>query len=375
MIRRQWIISAIISFLILIVGGFVSQKFKAKKTSTVSEEPVKQELIVVESAQFQKEDLPSSINIDGRINAVEKIDIAAEVTGRLIPIERTWRQGSYFKKGELLFKVDSEDERYNLFAQRSNLLNAITQIMPDLKFDFPEAFDSWKYYLDDFDPEKTTPPLPDVTTEQEKYYVAGKNIYNLYYSIKSAEDRLKNFRVYAPFNGVFLSINAFPGSLVSPGASLGRLMNISKYEMETPINMKDFNLVKRGQGVKLYSTDLNKTFKGTISRISNTIDQTTQSIPIYISVTGKGLRDGMYLEGKLKGGTINNVAAIPREAIVGQNSLYILVDSVIHQKEIEIVLRSDENVFVRGIEPEENVIIKGLNSLSPGQKAINSNQE
>lgn len=370
MIKRQWIISTIVTLLFLVLAAVVFQNFKAQKKSMVSESPAVEEILKVATEKFTSSDVKSKISIDGRVNAYEKIDIAAEVTGRLLATEKKWKEGTYFTKGELLFQIDNDDERYNLFAQRSSLLNAITQIMPDLKFDYPEAFDKWKAYLDAFDAERTTPPLPEISSEQEKYYIAGKNILNTYYTIKSAEKRLGDYMVYAPFNGVFLTINAFPGSIVNPGASLGNIMNTSRYEMSTPINAKDFNFIRVGQSVSLIAEDLGKSYKGTISRISTQIDQTTQSIPVYISVSGRGLRDGMYLKGDLIGNTLKDVITLPREALVSQDQIYVLRDSFITVKNIDVILRNEEGVYARGILPDDEVIVSGLNSLSPGRKAI-----
>lgn len=370
MIKRQWIVSGVVSFLILVVAGIVSQVFRAQKKSTVSEQAPRQELAVVNAQTFPKKDIQSTIEIDGRLNAYEKIDLAAEVTGRLLPIQKTWREGSYFEKGELLFQINSEDQRFDLYAERSNLMNAITQIMPDLKFDYPASFIKWKEYLDGFDVERITPQLPKVTNEQEKYYVAGKNIYNTYYTIKSLEDRMMDYQVFAPFNGVFLSVNSYPGALVNPGGVLGRVMNTGRYELETPISTEDYSLVKRGQSVKLVAKDIGTTYDGTINRVGNQIDQTTQSIPIYITVRGRGLKDGMYLTGQLNGTVLQEVSTLPVEALVSQNAIYHLQDSIIRTKEVEVILRTEDQVHVRGIEPTDMVITRGVNSLSPGQKAV-----
>ena len=355
------------------IGGGISAMLKAQKKSTVTDTPIAQEIIFVTTQFFPIESVQSKISIDGRIQAIEKIDVAAEVQGRLLSIDKKWKEGSYFNKGDLLFQVDSQDEKFNLYAQRSSLMNAITQIMPDLKIDYPEAFNKWKTYLDNFQVEQTTPALPTISSQQEKYFVASKNIYTTFYNIKGLEDRFKNYQVYAPFSGVFLSVNAHPGSMVSPGAPLANIMNTNSYELSAPINQKDFGLIKQGQTVDLLAEDLGKKYKGRISRISNTIDQTTQSIPVYVNVSGIGLRDGMYLKGELKGSQIGNVSSLPREAIVNQNLIYILKDSIITQKDIEVVLRTDDQVHVRGVESNDEVIVRGINSLSPGQKAVANN--
>lgn len=371
--KRKIIISIVMTTLILLLAILAYNNLSSQKKSTISDVTPSEDLVSVSTNRYEITTTQSKIKVDGRVRAYEQIDIASEVSGRLQVTAKKWKDGMYFKEGELLFQVDSEDQRFDLFAQRSSLLNAITQIMPDLKFDYPSAFQKWKSYLDDFNVERNTPQLPKISSDQEKYYVAGKNIYNLFYSIKSAEEKLKDYQIYAPFSGVFLNVSGYPGTVVSPGSPLGRLMNTSKYELSTPISSKDYKLIKRGQKVTLVSDDLGFTYNGTISRISNQIDQVTQSIPIFISVFGKELRDGMYLHGELIGESLESISALPLSAIADESNVYFLQDSIVRSKPVEIILRSDDEVYVRGINSGDDIITEGLNGLSPGQRAIKGN--
>lgn len=365
--KRQWIISGIMTLLLLMGAAFGYQKMAANKQSTVSEEKPTPVIREVDTQQFEAANITNNIEIDGRLSAFEKINIGAEVTGKLLPTSRH-NVGSYFEEGDLLFQVDSNDERYNLFAQRSSLLTAITQMMPDLKFDYPASFQTWKKYLDDFDVEKYVKPLPTVQDQKEKYYISGKNIYNLYYSIKSAEDRLKNYNIYAPFSGVFLSVNVFPGALVSPGTSLGQVMNTTRFELVAPIGMADLKYVRKGQQVKLFSEELGKSWTGVVNRISNQIDQATQSVPLYIGVMGAGLKDGVFLKGTLKGNTIKGAYEIPRSILVNQNEVWTYNDGKVAKKEVTIISRSDEKLIVEGIQPADQIIVSGVNNLYEGQE-------
>ena len=344
----------------------VFQKFKSQKKSTVSDTDKEAQIRVVSVQQFENQDLRNKIQIDGRLSAFEKINLSAEVTGRILP-GSNYRVGSNFQEGELLFRIDGEDDKYNLYAQRSTLLNAITQIMPDLKFDYPEAFQKWQNYLNDFDVQKAVKPLPEIGANNEKYFIAGKNIFNLFYSIKATEDRLKNYNVYAPFNGVFLSVNAFPGSLVSIGTNLGQIMNTYRYEMTAPVGLDDLKYVSVGQSVKIKSTELNKEWNGKVSRISNTIDQSTQSIPVYVSVTGKGLKDGVFVKGEISGGSLSDVAVLSRSLIVDENNVFVLEEDRAVKKQIEIITRTDDEVIVKGLSPEDKVITTGVNNIFEGQ--------
>jgi len=367
MLTRQRIISFILTLLILIIGAVVFKNFSAKKESTVSEKPIKKVIRTVTAGNFPPSKIKNKIEVDGRLNAYEKINIAAEVQGRLLSIGKVFKVGTTFSKGDLLFKVESEEDEFSLKAQRSQLYTSITQVMPDLKFDHPNAYDKWLNYLNEFNEEKAVKPLPEITDQKEKYFIGGKNILNLYYTIKSQEERMKNYNVYAPFNGVFLTVNSYPGSLVSPGISLGQIMNTYQYELVAPIAMEAMKYVSVGQRVTLFSEGLGKSWTGKVSRTSKQIDQTTQSIPVYISVSGQGLRDGMYLKGTLGGSEISGVSVVPKDVIVNQNEVYVLTDSTINAKEVEIINFLEKEVYVKGIEADDQIITSSTNNLFEGQ--------
>ena len=374
MTRRQWIISTVVTVLLIGLSAFAFQKMKSQKESTVSDaKEIKEEIRAVRVGQFQKENIKSTIAIDGRLSAYEKVDLFSEVTGRLLDGTSRFKEGSYFKEGDLLFQVDSRDDQFNLYAQRSSLLNAITQIMPDLKFDYPESFQKWKSYLDAFDVERSINPLPAVSSDKEKYYISGKNIYNQYYTIKSMEDRMSNFSIRAPFSGVFLSVNKYPGSLVSPGAPLGRIMNTAQFELVATVGMSDLKYVRTGQKVDLYSEELGKTWKGSVSRIAKQIDQSTQSIPLYINVQGVGLRDGVFLKGNLSGSNLTEVNKIPKTILVGDNEVFVFRDSIISKKKIEVVSMGENELIVKGLDSEDRVVVSSINNLYDGQKVVVEN--
>lgn len=370
---RKILLSLLLTFIILAIGAFSYQFMSSQKKSTVSDDVPVEQMRTVNVSQYTPEDITNSISIDGRLSAYERVDLFAEASGVLKSTSKTLKEGTYVEKGELLFDIDGEDAALSLLAQRSALMTSITQIMPDLKFDYPSAFDKWKLYLDQFDVTKPLIDLPQVSTDQEKYYVAGKNIYNQFYSIKSAENRLKDYQVYAPFSGVITSANIYPGQVVNLGVNLGSVMNTGRFEMKAPVNLSDLKYIKTGQKVKLYSEQLGKTWDGRVSRISRVIDDVTQNLPVYISVWGSGLRDGMYLKGELSANQMNNVIPLDKSIVVDQNKIFIVNDSIVRAKEVEIVKQDEMTIYARGIEPTDKVISGTINGIFSGQKVnVNS---
>ncbi len=366
---RQRILSTIFTLFVLVGGMLIYQNFANREPVSYAN-LTKKDIRQVETKNFTVTSTNIQIDIDGRLRSIDEVTLNAEVSGKLMSMKKRFKEGVYYKKGELIFNIDDTDAKYNLLALRSNLLTSITQMMPDLKFDYPDAFQRWKTYLDNLNVENKIAPLPEIQNEQVKYYVAGRNILNQYYSIKSQEDRLSDYRIYSPFSGIVTASNVSPGSLVAPGTNLGTIINTSAFELSAPVPLSQLKYINIGQTVNLHSEALGMDWKGKVSRIGNLIDPTTQNIPIFITLKGKGLNQGMYLRGTVEGKPIESVYKIPQELIINQNEVYVVKDSIIQSKAIDVVNRQGGNVFARGLDSNDDVVAGSTNGLFTGQKVI-----
>lgn len=365
---RKNLVSAIITILILALGAFVYYSLSSKKKSTVSDEIVKKERRTVKISNFSSSNQANMIEIDGRVRAHERVNLTSKVQGVMQETNKSIKEGKYFKKGELLFSIDNKEAAYALKAQKSSLMTAITQMMPDLKFDHPNSFDAWLKYLNSFNVDKPIMPLPAPLSDKEKYYVSGKNIYNQFYTIKSQETRLQDYNIYAPFSGVITAINVFPGALISPNQVLASMINTEQFEIVSPIPLIDLKHVKVGQSVELKSADLTKSWTGKVSRIGTQIDEATQNIPIYINVFGRGLKDGMYLKGTLSGQELEEVTKLPKDIFISTDEVYMVEDSTLTAKTVITVKRLSNHVLVKGITSDDKLVIGSLAGLFEGQK-------
>ena len=154
---RKNLVSALITILILALGIIVFGLMAAQKKSTVSDRVVKKERRTVKVASFSPQAESNDIVIDGRVRAHERVNLTSKVQGIMQENGSTIKEGKYFKKGALLFSIDSREATYALKSQKSSLMTSITQMMPDLKFDHPNSFDTWLKYLNDFDVDQPNP--------------------------------------------------------------------------------------------------------------------------------------------------------------------------------------------------------------------------
>ena len=306
--------------------------------------------ITVSTIEVKNTDIYSEINIIGKTVGKQKIEIFSEVSGVLENTSKDFLEGVSYNKGQVLLRINNDENYMSLVSQRSSLLNLITKIIPDLKFDYPKSYENWKNYLENFEIEKTTQDLPKAENNQEKYYIAGQGIYQTYYNIKSLETRQAKFTIHAPFSGVVSQSMIKPGTLVRSGQKIGEFFNPNIYDLEVEINRTEIDFIKINDKVNLKDASTQKSWTGAVTRISDIIDSKTQTIKIFITVSGNDLREGLFLTGNIKTSVKNNAFSLPRKLIVNNNEVFVVENGKIINKKVNIIQTTEEYCIVTGLE-------------------------
>ncbi len=351
-------------------AGYIAKLFMSSAAPPTPEktEARKEYLPEVETMTVENSNVVTSMDIQGELVAFNKINIFSEVGGILKSTSKPFKVGTWFAKGDLMLALDDTEAKLALLSQKSALQNAITQLMPDLKIDYPSSFAQWKKYLDDFDVEKPIAGFPKPLNDQEKYFIASRNLLTQFYNIRSGETRLSKFNIYAPFSGILTMANTNPGALVSPGQNLGELMNNGVYELQATVPLSDLEYLKPGNVVRLISDGIDGSWSGKVKRIGDQIDRQTQTATVFIGVSGKNLREGMYLRGKGNGEKIENALKIPRKLLVNQNAVFVVNNDLLALEEVEVVKMIEAEAIVTGLEDGTRILKEVVPGLSAGMK-------
>ncbi|KAA3659092.1 MAG: HlyD family efflux transporter periplasmic adaptor subunit [Calditrichaeota bacterium] len=341
---------------ILIIGFLISSVLSNQKES-LQRNTIPENKKEIRTIKIENEDMNAHISTSGRLTAYNKIEIYAEVSGVLEKNSIRFKEGNTFKKGERLVQIDDQVYRNNLLAQKSSLLNLLTLLLPDLKIDFPGELEKWENYLADFDLNKNLRPLPEASSDQEKYYIASRNIFNLYYTAKSMEATLEKYTIRAPYAGVVTESNLNPGTLVRAGQKLGEYTNTSIYELQVAVGVIDVNYLQTGMHVNLISEDIPGNYSGKIVRINKTIDQATQTINVFIHTSNDRLKEGLYMTANFDVLGEKNVVEIPRSGLTKDREVYVVVDSnAIAIKKVDIIKNTNDNVVVKGLKDGDFIL-------------------
>lgn len=317
---------------------------------------------------IQNTEIPIIITATGTITAKNKIELYAEVQGVLKIGTKEFKPGTFYSKGETFLSISDEEFTASIQSQRSALYNSITAILPDIRLDYPQEFPKWQSYLAHFDIRKTTPKLPETNSEKEKLFISGRSIYTNYYNVKNLEIRLSKYQIKAPFNGVLTESLVNPGTLIRVGQKLGEFIDPTVYEMQIAINASYASYLTVGKLVQLNTLDGNQKFQGKVIRVNGKVDQTSQTINVFIEIKDKNLKDGLYLEAKLNTKNEQNAIEVSRKLLVNNNQLFIVNDSILNLINVNPVYFNKETVVITGIKDGSKILSKPVLGAYEGMK-------
>ena len=310
-------------------------------------------------------DIPITVKTNGIAEAIQKFELFSEVEGVFEYSSKDYRTGQSYKKGQVLLKLNSEEFQANVISAKSDFFNLLVSIMPDIKIDYPEEFQTWQTYLNNFDVQKSLKSLPE-PSQQLKYFITGRGLLSSYFNIKNLETRLNKFIIRAPFDGVLTEAAINPGTLIRPGQRLGEFVDPSLYEVGIALQKAMIPYVKQGDTVTLKSLDNLFSAKGQISRINAQIDQQTQTIQVFVKTDDEDVKEGMYLQVEIQGQTIKNAYAISRSLIQDQDKIFVVKDSVLAYKTVKPVYYLDEKTIIQGLDNGDIIMTSNLSSAYPG---------
>lgn len=298
----------------------------------------------------------------GQITPVAEIDVATEVQGKLQQGSIIMKPGVKFSKGQALYRIDNAEALYTLNARKTQLANLLIQAMPDIELDYPSQVNKWIDFLNGVQPEKSLPELPSFNSGKERMFMTARNIISEYFNIKSLESRLSKYTYIAPFNGTVVSIVSEPGSIVNPGARIARIAKTGDYEVKVPISMDQMELYKHKGVAEFTDSKGENVGQGKIIRISDVINQRTQSADVYYSITPS--KDAMIYNGMFVNARINQQAeiesmAIPRLA-VKEGKVNILKGNKLIEVPIIIESSKPDTVFVSGLMDGDKVVLEQI---------------
>lgn len=349
--KRQWSILAGIA--VLVVSFLVFNYFS--QTDEKKQKPRKAGLKMVPVTRVHNDSVSLKIPLDGPVQALDKIELFAEVSGVLQNGRRRFDEGVAFAKGETLLKLNDRELRNTYVAQLQQYRALLKQVLPDVKLDYPEAFTAWKTYSQKVENNTAPQELPKAENERLQAFLANRNVYGTFNNLQATYARLDKFILKAPFNGVVTSALVKPGALVRAGQPIGAFAGKGQFEFAPSVTLHDARLIKVGDTVKVHLPQGIKTYLGRVYRINQQLDAATQRVKIFVRLQGSAFTDGQYATGTVKTKPIAYAYKLPRKLMYGQNITYIIKGEKLRKMALEIVHKGQEYVVVQNL-PEGTLL-------------------
>lgn len=362
--KRQW---AILGGGLILVAAFL---IKNKLAEVDPQESRKAPRIIkaIEAKTLKAGAVAIEIPIDGPLVAQNKIEIYSEVNGIVKASSKNFEAGNYFFAGDVLLDLDDSEAKSSYLSARSVLINTLSQALPDLKLDYPEAYPIYYKYLQSLSNNEALSTPPKENNSQLKLFLSGRGLYSNYQNAESARIRLSKYQIKAPYKGSLTEALVEVGQLVRPGQKLGEFIGKGKFEMIASVASSEIGRIKIGDSVALRANDDNRSYRGRLFRKNEKLDPSTQRVQIFVEVEGEYLSDGEYLKGSIAGQEIKDAMAIDRKLLIDENHLYRIADSILVKQRVEVLHSSPEKVIIKAPLPEMKVPLKPVAGAFEGMQ-------
>jgi multidrug efflux pump subunit AcrA (membrane-fusion protein) len=363
----------VLSALIIVVVAYGIMRFLAAQRPAP---PMRQSIEArrfVRIEQVQYDNIPAAVVEGGRLSSVAQVDIISEAAGKIEPGQVPLKKGAGFSKGDVLFRVYPDEAILSLKARKSQYQNTLAGILPDLAIDYPEYEEGYRRFFSSISVERPLPPLPEISNDQLKIFLASRNVISEYYNIQRDELSLQRRTVTAPFDGTFLDVYMEVGAYANAGGRVARAIRTDQLELEIPLKTSDAAWVRIGDPVSVSSRDGASHWQGHVIRKSRFVDENTQRQPVFIHLDNGGSQAhlaGEWLVATFPVRPIENVMEIPRNAVFNFDEVFLVKSGRLAKASINIVKENERTLYFNGLEEGDTLVVQQLINVSEGTLVI-----
>jgi multidrug efflux pump subunit AcrA (membrane-fusion protein) len=336
----------------IVAIGILGMSLLGSSTPTSQKRAIQPQIRTVNTEKIHFDNLELEVTGNGIIESQSTLDVISEVSGKIDFAKNNLKDGTFVKKGEIVLRVDSREIENTLYSLRSDFLNSVAALLPDLKVESQDLYNKWFTYFSEIDIHSKIPELPAVSDLQEKIKLSSRQIFTKYYAVKNEEILFSKYVVRAPYSGYLKSAGVIENSFISRGQHLFRIEDVYNLEIAVPLLVDEFNQIHFGNGttVEISSDNTDKKLEGHLVRKDPVLDKNSQSLRVYVTFSNnKMIPDflaGNYVNIKISGKKLKNVAAIPRHLVDNENYVYTIENGKLSREKLEVLEVQNDKVIV-----------------------------
>lgn len=359
--------------IIIIIGTVFLVQTIIKNPPKVSKGKVENKVLSVETLKLKKKNFSPIVESYGLVEPAVETTLISQVSGKIVYINENFKDGAYFKKGELLIQIEDTDFKADVKIAQANLTLAKQELIEE-KAQGIQAKQDWENL-------NLKVKANDLVLRIPQLRSAQANLLARQAELEKAKLELKRTKIKAPYNGRVIKKNVDIAQVINTNSEIANIYASDKLQIRLPIKNKDLALLSLDKkiDVNFQSSISNKNYKGKVVRRESTIETNSGQLYLIADIyKNAGLNIGEYLTAQIDGKPLINALVIPNSSIYQGSYVFVEKDNIITRQNIDIQWQDSNNTLIsKGLKDSQSVVTTTLGQISSGTvvKVVNKREK
>jgi len=356
----------VLPILILTVGVVGALLLMAMKKPPQKKDEIPKPLLVA-TEQVELSSLHYEIISQGTVKPKLDSMLVAEINGRVIEVSENFVAGGFFKRDEVMVRIDPSDYETAHKTAQANLARAEAALQEE-KARAKVAEKEWQSFAQG--------NAPELYLRKPQLARELANVRSAQASLETAQRDLSRTVIRAPFDAMVKKKNTEIGQYVNRGANLGGLYGTQIAEIRLPLSDQELNYISMPKpnskdvvAVQLSAVVAGKMrhWQGEIVRSEGVVDEKSRVSYAVVELQDpyaleqsnvyEPLVYGRFVRAKIKGRYVQNIAVLPRHSLTRDDQVLVVKDNILDIREVEVARLGEANVYISsGLQNGENYV-------------------
>ena len=318
------------------------------------------------------------VKTQGTIGAKTQVELAVQVTGRVVEVSENFADGGFFNAGDILLKIEPDDYEFALARTEAALAQA-EQRLAEERGRSRQAQREWR--------ELGSAEANDLFLRKPQLRAAELAVTAAEADVAASKLALERTVIRAPFDGRVLQKRADVGQFVGNGTPLAQVYAIEALELRLPVSDAQLallpdslltssgGLVGSSAAITVNIGDKVWNFSAPIVRSEAEIDRRSRVANLIAEFSGTpevvegrpALTPGVFARAEILGRPVPDVIELSNTALSPDGHILVVNEqSTLERKDVAVVNREKDRVWISGISEGEVVVAELNNTLFPG---------
>ena len=319
-----------------------------------------------------------SVRTQGTVEPVRRVDLVAQVSGKVERVSDLFLDGRFFKAGDVLLELEKADYQFAIARAEAQEAAAAQRVAEERGRNL-QAQREWR--------DLGTSDANDLFLRKPQLRAAEASLAAAKADVAAAKLALERTSVRAPFDGRLEKKLVDLGQFVAPGSVLAQIYATDRVEIHLPISNSQLALLElplfETSVVDYPAVTLSTRFggerwqwEGKITRVEASIDRDSRVTFAIAEVRDPfggsesrrpPLTPGLFVEASISGKPITASVELPATALRGDNTvLWVNENSRLERLAVELLRREQDRVWVRGVEAGLQIVAEQSSQLTAG---------